>query len=177
MPESAEAVSATFSTNRNCTIEITNLTSKYCLMYPKVYTSSGFNNHSPALTIPTCKTEVCSFDKDDNTATGAVGLLTYDLFDMRAGRGITRIAIWFSVPYDLNVYKNELALAEVDLSCPCNKDLYKKISDGKELKSYIRSEKAGCGVKLVSTDFVVCGTQSSIGRCIVKVQIFDRMGC
>ena len=35
MPETAEAVSATLTTNRNCTIEITNLSSSYCLINPK----------------------------------------------------------------------------------------------------------------------------------------------
>lgn len=35
MPENAEAVSATISTNRNCTIEITNVSANYCLINPK----------------------------------------------------------------------------------------------------------------------------------------------
>lgn len=35
MPETAEAVSATLTTNRNCTIEITNVSSNYCLINPK----------------------------------------------------------------------------------------------------------------------------------------------
>lgn len=35
MPETAEAVSATLTTNRNCTIEITNVSGSYCLINPK----------------------------------------------------------------------------------------------------------------------------------------------
>lgn len=35
MPERAETVSATLSTNRNCTIEITNVSGNYCLINPK----------------------------------------------------------------------------------------------------------------------------------------------
>lgn len=35
MPETAEAVSATLTTNRHCTIEITNVSSSYCLINPK----------------------------------------------------------------------------------------------------------------------------------------------
>lgn len=35
MPETAEAVSATLTTNRNCTVEITNVSSFYCLINPK----------------------------------------------------------------------------------------------------------------------------------------------
>lgn len=35
MPETAESHSYTLNTNRNCTVEITNVSSGYCLVNPK----------------------------------------------------------------------------------------------------------------------------------------------
>lgn len=43
MPENAEAVSATLTTNRNCTIELTNVTTGYCLINPK-YVGIQYSN-------------------------------------------------------------------------------------------------------------------------------------
>ncbi|KAE8283405.1 DELTA-sagatoxin-Srs1a [Larimichthys crocea] len=134
MPETAEAVSATLTTNRNCTIEITNVSANYCLINPKVYMSSGFSQHPPQPTVRTTKTEVCSFTKDDNTATGAVGLLTYDLFNMKSRFCSERMAIMFSVPYDYNLYKNRLAVGVVAQSHACDKHLYSQMYDGKDLR-------------------------------------------
>lgn len=35
MPETAESHAVTLTTNRNCTIEITNVSANYCLVNPK----------------------------------------------------------------------------------------------------------------------------------------------
>ncbi|KAM6966516.1 uncharacterized protein LKV04_018980 [Tautogolabrus adspersus] len=176
MPETAEAVSATLSTNRNCTIEITNVSSSYCLINPKVYMSSGFSHHPPQPTIRVSKTEVCSFIKDDNTATGAVGLLTYDLFHMQSQVCSERMAIMFSVPYDHNLYKNRLAVGVVEQSHACDKHLYDQMYDGKDQSNFTRSEKSGCGLLYKATYVDLRATMSSIGKAIVKLELYDKMG-
>ncbi|XP_034394335.1 bryoporin [Cyclopterus lumpus] len=176
MPETAEAVSATLTTNRNCTIEISNVSSGHCLINPKVYMSSGFCHSPPQPTVRTSKTEVCSFTKDDNTATGAVGLLTYDLFNMHSRVCSERMAIMFSVPFDHNLYKNRLAVAVVEHSRACDKQLYKQLYDGKDLSGLTRSETHGCGLIYQTSYFDVRATMSSIGKAIVKVELYDKMG-
>ncbi|XP_042361541.1 bryoporin-like [Plectropomus leopardus] len=175
MPETAEAVSATLTTNRNCTIEITNVNSSYCLINPKVYMSSGFCHHPPQPTINN-KTEVCSFTKDDNTATGAVGLLTYDLFCMRSRVCSKRMAIMFSVPYDRNLYKNRLAIGVVEHTRACDKSLYNQLYDGKDLTDFTRSDTHGCGLEYKTEHVELRATMSSIGKAIVKVELYDKMG-
>ncbi|XP_034567592.1 bryoporin [Notolabrus celidotus] len=175
MPETAEAVSATLSTNRNCTIEITNVTSGYCLTNPRVYMESGFSNHSPQPTIQVNKTEVCSFVKDDNTATGAVGLLTYDLFHMQSRVCSDRMVIMFSVPFDHNLYNNRLAVGIVEQSHACDKNLYKQMYDGKDLSNLTRSDKPGSGIRFKGKYMEMRATMSSIGRAIVKVDLYDTM--
>ncbi|KAM9843337.1 uncharacterized protein ACBR49_012551 [Aulostomus maculatus] len=176
MPETAEAVSATLSTNRNCTIEITNVSANYCLINPKVYMSSGFSHHPPQPTIRSTFTEVCSFIKDDHTATGAVGLLTYDLFHMQSRVCSDRVAIMFSVPYDHNLYKNRLAVGVFETSLACNEQLYEQMYDGKDLSNFCRSEEHGCGLLHKATYVDLRATMSSIGKAIVKVELYDKMG-
>ncbi|XP_042074539.1 bryoporin-like isoform X2 [Haplochromis burtoni] len=156
MPETAEAVSATLTTNRNCTIEITNVSGSYCLINPKVYMKSGFCQHPPQPTIRTTKTEVCSFTKDDNTATGAVGILTYDLFHMQSRVCSERMAIMFSVPFD--------------------KQLYDRMYDGKDLSNFTRSEANGCGLEYKATYVDLRATMSTVGKAMVKVELYDKMG-
>nr|XP_046272468.1 bryoporin-like [Scatophagus argus] len=176
MPETAEAVSATLTTNRNCTIEITNISASYCLINPKVYLTSGFCQHPPQPTIRTTKTEVCSFTKDDHTVTGAVGLLTYDLFHMQKHTCSERMAIMFSVPFDHNLYKNRLAVGVVEHSRACDENLYNQMYDGKDLSNFTRSETSGCGLEYKATYVDLRATMSSIGKAIVKVEIYDKMG-
>ncbi|KAK9535393.1 hypothetical protein VZT92_007776 [Zoarces viviparus] len=176
MPETAEAASATLTTNRNCTIEISNVSSGHCLINPKVYMESGFSHHPPQPTVRPTRTEVCSFTKDDNTATGSVGLLTYDLFHMQSRVCSDRLAIMFSVPYDHNLYKNRLAVGVFEHSRACDKKLYRQLYDGKDLTGFTRSETHGCGLVHQSPYLDIRATMSSIGKAIVKVELYDKMG-
>uniref|UniRef100_A0A3Q2P1B8 Bryoporin-like n=1 Tax=Fundulus heteroclitus TaxID=8078 RepID=A0A3Q2P1B8_FUNHE len=176
MPETAEAVSATLTTNRNCTIEITNVSGSYCLINPKVYMNSGFSYHPPQPTVRTQKTEVCSFTKDDNTATGAVGLLTYDLFHMQSRVCSERMAIMFSVPFDRNIYANRLAVGVVENSRACDKHLYDHMYDGKDLSHAARSDANGCGLEYKAPYVDLRATMSTTGKAIVKVELYDKMG-
>ncbi|XP_072298265.1 uncharacterized protein [Eucyclogobius newberryi] len=176
MPENAESVSATITTNRNCTIEITNVSSHYCLINPKVYMASGFSHHPPQPTIRTTKTEVCSFTKDDNTATGAVGLLTYDLFHMQGRKLSERMAIMFSVPYDRNLYKNKLAIGLFEHSRECDKQLYNQMYDGKDMSNFTRADTNGSGLVYQGPHVDVRAAMSTVGKAIIKVELYDMMG-
>ena len=138
--------------------------------------TSGFCYHPPQPTIRSAKTEVCSFTKDDNTATGAVGLLTYDLFHMRSLVCSQRMAIMFSVPYDYNLYKNRLAVGVVENSCACDKHLYDQMYDGKDLSNFTRSEANGSGLEYKASYVDLRATMSTIGNAIVKVDLYDKMG-
>ncbi|KAM3598318.1 uncharacterized protein V6R79_016631 [Siganus canaliculatus] len=176
MPETAEAVSATLTTNRNCTIEITNLSGSYVAVNPKVYMSSGFCHHPPQPTIRTGKTEVCSFTKDDHAATGAVGLLTYDLFHMQNRVFVNRMAVMFCVPFDYNLYKNRLAVGVLECSQACDKKLYESMYDGKDLSNFVRSDTSGSGLQHKASYHDLKATMSSTGKAIVKVELYDRIG-
>lgn len=151
---------------------------RICLLFPfpRVYMSSGFSQHPPQPTVRSARTEVCSFTKDDNTATGAVGLLTYDLFHMQSRVCSERVAIMFSVPFDHNLYKNRLAVGVVEQSRACDKQLYQQLYDGKDLSNCCRSDANGTGLNYRATYVDLRATMSSIGKAIVKVELYDKMG-
>lgn len=142
----------------------------------RVYMKSGFCQHPPQPTIRTTKTEVCSFTKDDNTATGAVGILTYDLFHMQSRVCSERMAIMFSVPFDHNLYKNQLAIGVFEQSRACDKQLYDRMYDGKDLSNFTRSEANGCGLEYKATYVDLRATMSTVGKAMVKVELYDKMG-
>lgn len=134
--------------------------------------SSGFCHHPPQPTMPGIQPMVCSFNKDDNSATGAVGLLTYDLFH-KASRVINRrIAIMFSVPYDRNLYKNRLAVGIFEASQACDKSLYQQMYDG-EQTVFVRSDGNGSGLEFKDKQVSLRATMSTTGKAIVKVELFQ----
>ncbi|XP_061701617.1 bryoporin-like isoform X2 [Syngnathoides biaculeatus] len=173
--QTAEALSATLATNRNCSFEITNVSSVYCLVNPKVYMSSGFCCHPPQPTVRSARTELCSFIKDDHTVTGAVGLLTYDLFHMQGRACSQRMAVMFSVPYDRNLYKNRLAVGVFEASRACDKKLYELMYDGKDTANFSRADASGSGVVYGTDQVDVRATMSTVGKAIIKLEFYDQL--
>ncbi|KAE8283875.1 DELTA-sagatoxin-Srs1a [Larimichthys crocea] len=176
MPETAESHAVALTTNRNCVMEITNVSSVYCLVNPKVHMESGFVFSPPQPTVRTTKTEVCSFTKDDNTASGAVGVLTYELFDMRKRHCNELIAVMFSVPFDYNFYKNWLGVGIFEHTHACDDKLYDLMYKGKDFTNFVRHEADGSGVKYQGRAVDVRACMSDEGRAIVKLEVYDRMG-
>ncbi|KAM4526644.1 DELTA-stichotoxin-Hmg2b-like isoform 1-T2 [Fundulus diaphanus] len=176
MPETAESHSVTLTTNRNCTIEITNVSAVYCLVNPKIYMASGFPFSPPQPTVRTTKTEVCSFIKDDNTASGAVGVLTYELFNMRNRNCSELMAVMFSVPFDYNFYKNWIAVGIFEHTRPCDEKLYDTMYNGKDFTNFVRQEGNGSGMVYQGRDLDVRACMSDVGKAIIKLELYDKMG-
>nr|XP_020460303.1 trypsin-like [Monopterus albus] len=129
MSDSAEAVAAQLKSRRNVTIEITNLTNNYCLLDPKVFLENGNCYSPPKPTVRPLKTEVCNFCKGTAKTTGAVGVLTYDLFERQANCATEKLAIMFSVPFDYNMYKNWFAVGIYSLGGDSGGPLVCEIDD------------------------------------------------
>ncbi|XP_015256408.1 PREDICTED: DELTA-stichotoxin-Hcr4a-like [Cyprinodon variegatus] len=176
MPDTAESHSATLTTNRNCTIEITNVSGTYCLVNPKIYMESGFPFNPPQPTVRTQKTEVCSFVKDDNTASGAVGVLTYELYNMKTRSCSELMAIMFSVPFDYNFYKNWYAVGIFEHTLACDEKLYKTMYNSKDFSNFVRHEADGSGMLYQGKDLDVRACMSDEGKAIIKLELYDMMG-
>nr|XP_020460302.1 DELTA-thalatoxin-Avl1a-like [Monopterus albus]XP_020460304.1 DELTA-thalatoxin-Avl1a-like [Monopterus albus] len=176
MPQSAESHCETISTNRNCTIEITNVSSVYCLVNPKVHMESGFAFSPPQPTVRATMTELCSFTKDDNTASGAVGVLTYELFDMRNRSGTELMAVMFSVPFDYNLYKNWLGVGIFEHNTACDKKLFELMYNSKDFTKFVRQQANGSGLKYSGKVVDVRASMSDEGKAIIKLELYDKMG-
>ncbi|GAA6229185.1 DELTA-stichotoxin-Hmg2b-like [Lates japonicus] len=175
MSESAEALAANLKSRRNVTIEITNLTNNYCLMDAKVYLESGNCHSPPQPTVRPLKTEVCNFSKTSAKASGAVGILTYDLFERHSNRAAEKVAIMFSVPYDYNMYKNWFAVGIYNQDKECNEALYKEMYYNKEQQGFVRQESSGCGITYEGSKLDIKATMSPLGRAIMKVEVWDKL--
>lgn len=141
----------------------------------RVYVSSGSCQHPPQPTIRSNKTGLCSFIKEENLS-GAYGLLTYDLYHAHTQTCTERIAIMFSVPYDYNLHDNQVALGVFEESRACDEELYDHMCEGKDFSNFIRSKKSGAGLEYEGSRVDLRATMSSIGKAIVKVEIYDKMG-
>ncbi|KAM6898402.1 deep sea actinoporin Cjtox II-like [Lycodopsis pacificus] len=175
MSESAEALAANQKSRRNVTVEITNLTNSYCLIDPKVYLDSGNCHSPPQPTVRPLKTEVCNFSKTSGSATGAVGVLTYDMFERKSNSAREKVAIMFSVPYDNNVYQNWLALGIFNQDKECNEKLYKEMYENKEQSGFVREEAKGSGLTFEGPHFDLKATMSPMGRAMLKVEVWDKL--
>ncbi|XP_068610802.1 uncharacterized protein [Brachionichthys hirsutus] len=168
MPETAESHAVILTTNRNCVIEIHNV-SQYYLYNPQVYTNSGYAHSPPTPTLRPNFTEVCSFTKDDNTASGAVGVLTYEVVGEKK-RYI--LGVMFSVPFDRNFYSNWLGVGIFDSPAACDEALYKKMYNDKE-ESFVRHKADGSGITFSNKKLKVRACMSDEGRAIIKMEVYD----
>lgn len=137
---------------------------------------NGFCHSPPQPTVRTTKTEVCSFTKDDNTASGAVGVLTYELFDMRQRKTTELMAVMFSVPFDYNIYKNWLGVGLFESTRACDDKLYKLMYNDKDFSHFVRQEANGSGVKYTGSTVDVRACMSSAGKAMIKLELYDKMG-
>lgn len=136
--------------------------------------SSGSCQHPPQPTIPAMKSFVCSFVKDEVSPTGAVGVLTYDLFHAHIASCSERLAVMFSVPYDYDLYENRLAVGVFERSRACDEKLYELMYEGKDCSKFARAEKSGSGLEHVASEVDLRATMSSTGKAIVKMELYDK---
>ncbi|XP_061613173.1 DELTA-sagatoxin-Srs1a-like [Phyllopteryx taeniolatus] len=169
--ESAEALSAKQKSRRNVTIEITNLTGGFVLKHPKVHMENGNCHSPPQPTVRSMRTEVCNFTKTDVATTGAVGVLTYDIYEGKSAAA--KLALMFSVPYDYTFYKNWVAVGIFPLSRETDEKLYKEMYEDKNQSGFVRQEAKGCGLTYESGKMDVKVTMSPLGRAIMKVELWD----
>lgn len=121
------------------------------------------------------KTEVCNFSKTSAKASGAVGVLTYDLFERQNNCAKETLAIMFSVPYDYNMYKNWVAVGIYNKGKECNESLYKEMYYNKEQQGFVRAEAEGCGLTYEGDNLDIMCTMSPMGRAILKVEVWDKV--
>lgn len=137
---------------------------------------SGFVYSPPQPTLLSTNTDVSSYTKDDNTASGAVGVLTYEMFDLRTHHCNEVMAVMFSVPFDYNLYKNWLALGVFEHTRACDEKLYDHMYNSKDFTNFVRHESNGSGLKYEGRVVDLRACMSDEGRAIIKLEVYDKMG-
>lgn len=143
----------------------------------RVHMESGFVFSPPTPTLLPGKTEVFSFTKDDSPATGAVGVMTYELFHMQQRCSTKLIDIMFSVPYDYNFYANWLGIGVFPKEVACDHELF-DLMYNKDEQGFVRQKAYGAGIAYKggpgSVDIRAC--MNDEGKAIIKMELYDSMG-
>jgi len=112
------------------------------------------------------------FNKTTGAATGAVGVLTYNLFNYNANDYSHVLAVMFSVPYDRNLYSNWYAVGIFHRGTECDQDLYEAMYNGSE-ERFARAKADGSSVSYRGDMVVVSATMSDSGEAVVRVDLND----
>ncbi|RWS04162.1 hemolytic toxin Avt-1-like protein [Dinothrombium tinctorium] len=103
--------------NRFCAIEIRNYHYTLELKKPRYYLVSGTNQDPPPPVIRSGSKEACLFRKISDTATGSVGVLSYEIHKVKRDKDNPnkvvstkfngdKLYLMWSIPYDYNLYDN-----------------------------------------------------------------------
>lgn len=155
----SEQISKTINSSRNVTIQLSN-NSSYILTNPRVFCSSGYNANPPPPTIKPGRRDTCAFSKSFGIY-GVEGVLTYDIAD---GRNV--IAMMFSVPNDINLYKVSFAVAMIDKTVTCDQALFKTLEKQK-------TPTTGSMIMHSGETVEIKATMSPAGCSIMKVDVSD----
>ena len=163
------AIASLVPSNRQCTIKISNFSSRK-LVNPKLYISSGHCYRMPPLEIPSKRETIVEFRKTALTATGAVGVFTYNLCSPQSDCS-TKVAYMFSVPYDFNLYSNWHAVGLFGADMSTNKYLYEYMYYENNVR--FTREKAGKYITYVDGGFKFFSTMANTYTPEMTLEIHD----
>lgn len=146
----------------------------FSAFHKRVYLDSGNCHSPPQPTVLPLKTEVCNFSKTTAKASGAVGVMTYDVFRRGDTGPSEKLAIMFSVPFDYNLYKNWAAVGMYPLETPCDEKLYKEMYYNKKQDGFVRQETNGSCFSFEGKTLEILCTMSPEGRAIMKVEVWNK---
>ncbi|KAM6924664.1 DELTA-sagatoxin-Srs1a-like [Xenentodon cancila] len=158
--------------HRYCSVEINNNSNGYTLSNPRVFTESGHCEVPLPDMIGPCSVVRGLFNKTTGTATGAVGVFTYDLFNADLNDHNHIAAVMFSVPYDRNLYSNWCAVGIFDKGKSCDYDLYNLMYNGNANK-FARGKADSACVSYEGDYVIISASMSDSGEAVLRVNISD----
>lgn len=81
-----------------------------------------------------------------------------------------RLAVFFKVPYDLNIRKNEYAVGLLDVVRECDKNLYKHMATNTDL-TVVRGQAKGPSLTFTGKDVTIRATMSENHAPVIKVDL------
>ncbi|XP_031733110.1 DELTA-stichotoxin-Hmg2b-like [Anarhichas minor] len=159
--------------HRICSVEINNNSGCYTLSNPRVFTESGCCEVPLPPMVGPYSNGSALFNKTTGSATGAVSVFTYDLFNADLNYYSHSMAVMFSVPYDRNLYSNWFAVGIFDRGNNCDYDLYDVMYNGSE-NNFVRAKADGSCISYEGNyDVIVSASMSDSGEAVLRVDISD----
>lgn len=140
----------------------------------RVFMETGRVFNPPQPTVQPMKSKLCSFHMLEGTATGSVGVMTYDLFVKGGNDHIQTMAIMFSVPFDYNLHKNWFAVGFYPKERQCDQALYKEMYYN-SAKDFVMEEANGSGIHFEGGHLDIRATMSAVGRAVIKVELWEKL--
>ncbi|XP_028460070.1 DELTA-stichotoxin-Hcr4b-like [Perca flavescens] len=157
--------------HRLCSVEIKNNSGCYTLANPRVFTESSHCEVSLPPMVGPYSPASALFNKHMGSATGAVGVFTYDLFNPNLNDYSHVMAIMLSVPYDRNLYSNRFAVGILDRGYICDYDLYDMMYNGYE--NFVRARADGSCISFQGGYAIVNASMSDSCEAVLRVDICD----
>uniref|UniRef100_A0A3B5R3K3 Uncharacterized protein n=1 Tax=Xiphophorus maculatus TaxID=8083 RepID=A0A3B5R3K3_XIPMA len=167
---SVEAIRGTLKTVRQCKIDVTNNSSRYVLHNPRTYTLGGAYADPLSPRIKPSSSGAAVVSKTLYTGRGFSGVFTYDLLDSSTRQPSERLAVFFKVPYDLNIRKNEYAVGLLDVARECDENLYKHMATD---LTVVRGQAKGPSLTFTGKDVTIRATMSENHAPVIKVDLDD----
>lgn len=119
-----------------------------------------------------CSEASALFNKVTGSATGAVGVFTYDLFNPDMNDYSHVMAVMFSVPYDRSLYSTWFAVGIFDKGTDCDYNLYDIMYNGSENR-FVRAKADGSCISYEGDYVVVSASMSDSGEAVLRVDVND----
>ena len=110
------------------------------------------------------------FIKTPDSATGCVGVFTYDLQNKDTNQIVEKIAVLFSAPYNRNFYHNLYTLGVFAQSTECDNDLYNLMYYDNDTR-LSRQHEDGFSLPYVGVNITIKATMSNAHKSVIKVQV------
>ncbi|XP_069033799.1 DELTA-thalatoxin-Avl1a-like [Embiotoca jacksoni] len=168
----ASSIAKTIPTHRQCTVQLTNESSRYTLSNPRVYMDSGRCTVPLPPAIRPSSTGEALFTKTPNTARGSVGVFTYDLFNNDAKASSEKLAVLYLVPFDLNLKSIVYAVGVFGVGTECNRQLLREMSNNTSA-AFVRGKAKAGGLTHSNETVTILAMMSDCPTSVIKLQVSD----
>ncbi|CAL8390512.1 unnamed protein product [Arctogadus glacialis] len=162
---------------RGCYVELVNSCATVTLTNPELYIERGCCSVPLALNLGPKSRSMATFVKFTGTATGAVGVLTYDLVKAEDTRNILlKLAVMYSVPFNYNSYTNWYAIGLMNSHTKCCQELYSRMyyNDVVQNGDFVRAEGGGSSLQKQRDHVLVQASMSDTGTALLRVEVTEK---
>lgn len=139
----------------------------------RVFSESGCCEVPPPPVVAPCSAASALFSKAPGSATGSVGVLTYDLYNADLNDQSHLVAVMYSVPFDRVLYSNWFAVGIFDRDTNCDYNLYDVMYNGSEDR-FIRAKADGSCISYNNGYIAVSASMSDSCEAVLRMDIDER---